>query len=378
MNDDEAVRLLHDAVAIPSVSGEEEELVRFLVRHARSMGLESWRDEVGNFVAEAGVGSGSAPHVALVGHVDTVPGVIPVRIEGRRLFGRGSVDAKGALIAFLVAAARTVGDPAAPRITVVGCVEEEVASSRGARALLDRPAPDALVVGEPSGWDRVTLGYKGHLSASLTVDRPCGHGAHQEESAAQRATTAWTRLEAAASRLNADRERLFDQLLLRLDGLESGSDGLAEWARIRVSLRLPPDLGPAEAARWLRATVLDGRLQTVPGIPAWRGPRTSSLARAFGRAISEEGTRPGYQVKTGTADLNLLAPAWGCPAVAYGPGDASLDHTPREALDLDEFQRGLRVLGRVLGTAGAVAVGSGSRSEAVAAYDARSPPPSQE
>ena len=42
-------------------------------------------------------------------------------------------------------------------------------------------------------------------------------------------------------------------------------------------------------------------------------------------------------LKTGTADLNIVAPAWGCPALAYGPGDASLDHTPNEHIHLSEF-----------------------------------------
>jgi LysW-gamma-L-lysine carboxypeptidase len=53
-------------------------------------------------------------------------------------------------------------------------------------------------------------------------------------------------------------------------------------------------------------------------------------------------------VKTGTSDMNILAPVWGCPAVAYGPGDSRLDHTPDEAMDLNEYERGIEVLTRVL------------------------------
>ena len=46
--------------------------------------------------------------------------------------------------------------------------------------------------------------------------------------------------------------------------------------------------------------------------------------------------------------MNILAPAWGCPAVAYGPGDSHLDHTPDEAIELVELERGVRVLAAVL------------------------------
>ena len=57
---------------------------------------------------------------------------------------------------------------------------------------------------------------------------------------------------------------------------------------------------------------------------------------------------PVWKQKTGTADLNVLAPAWGCPALAYGPGDAALDHRPDEHIVLDEFASGIAVLEETL------------------------------
>ncbi len=46
--------------------------------------------------------------------------------------------------------------------------------------------------------------------------------------------------------------------------------------------------------------------------------------------------------------MNIVAPIWDCPIVAYGPGDSSLDHTPEEHLDLDEYLRAIDVLADVL------------------------------
>ena len=43
-----------------------------------------------------------------------------------------------------------------------------------------------------------------------------------------------------------------------------------------------------------------------------------------------------------------MTPAWGCPALAYGPGDSRLDHTPDEAIELDEFHHGVEVLATAL------------------------------
>jgi LysW-gamma-L-lysine carboxypeptidase len=42
--------------------------------------------------------------------------------------------------------------------------------------------------------------------------------------------------------------------------------------------------------------------------------------------------------------MNVVAPLWQCPVVAYGPGDSALDHTPDEHLDLDEYWRAVVVL----------------------------------
>jgi LysW-gamma-L-lysine carboxypeptidase len=50
--------------------------------------------------------------------------------------------------------------------------------------------------------------------------------------------------------------------------------------------------------------------------------------------------------------MTILAPAWGCPMVAYGPGDSRYDHTPMERLSLADFTRSITVLRRVLARAG--------------------------
>ena len=60
--------------------------------------------------------------------------------------------------------------------------------------------------------------------------------------------------------------------------------------------------------------------------------------------IRAQGGTPGFVNKTGTSDLNIVAPAWGCPALVYGPGDSAYDHTPDEQISLDEYARAVQVL----------------------------------
>jgi len=82
-----------------------------------------------------------------------------------------------------------------------------------------------------------------------------------------------------------------------------------------------------------------------------RTPRTSPLARAFARAISAAGGQTTFKEKSGTSDMNILFPAWGCPMVAYGPGDSRYDHTPIERLSIADFARSISVLKGVLSRA---------------------------
>jgi len=49
-------------------------------------------------------------------------------------------------------------------------------------------------------------------------------------------------------------------------------------------------------------------------------------------------------LKTGTSDMNVVGPAWGCPLLAYGPGDSGLDHTPDEHIEIAEYLRAIDVL----------------------------------
>src|SRR6186997_1107962 len=136
-----ATDLVHGLVAIPSLSRQESVASAWLVAQMRGAGFDrAFVDEAGNAVGELGNLS-AARTIVLLGHIDTVPGNIPVRIENDRLFGRGSVDAKGPLATFVAGAARfgsAAAKAAALRIVVVGAVEEEAATSKGARFIAAR------------------------------------------------------------------------------------------------------------------------------------------------------------------------------------------------------------------------------------------------
>lgn len=346
------VDLLKQAVSIPSVSGQERELAEYLVAQMRAFATEAFIDAAGNAVAHLGQGR---RQVIILGHIDTVPGNIPVRISGDVLFGRGAVDAKGAFCAAIAACAQLPAEALARlSLTLIGAVEEEAASSKGARyAVTAYRKPAAVIVGEPSGWDAITLGYKGRLLVELVCEQPDFHSARDEATAAEVLVAAWLDLKAWAEGVNAGIAGAFDRVQLALRRLDSDSDGLAQRASATVGVRLPPGLPPHAAEQAIRACLAPhpGLTVTFSGHEvAYRGPKDTFLTRAFRQAIRAAGGRPRLTLKTGTSDMNVVAPYWDVPMLAYGPGDAQFDHRPDEQLPLAEYRRAIRVLQTALTT----------------------------
>lgn len=375
MND--SVDLLEGLLQIYSPSYLESDAVAYLVAKMNALGMRAYRDEAGNAVgimdpptmhssrlarnsvtgemAPAKEDTGVVSEIVMLGHIDTAPGVVEVRREGGNedhpdlLFGRGAVDAKGPLCAFVSAAAR-VGPREGWRIVVVGAVEEECPTSKGAHFAKTQFDPRFAIIGEPSGWDRVTLGYKGSLWVNSTHIRSMAHSAGRFKSAPETAVEFWLAIKNYAEDFNRDKVRVFEKLDPTLRGMSSNSDGLEEVAKLSIGLRLPIGVEVADLERSVLELADGADVQFSTEIPAFRAEKNNALVRAFLASIRAGGGEPGFTLKTGTSDMNILGPYWQCPIVTYGPGDSDLDHTPNEHIVVREYENSIGVLQRVLET----------------------------
>lgn len=334
MRAEQAVELLHQMVAIPSPSGDEGELAVFLESAMRGLGMEASVDDAGNVIGETG--TGDHPDVLLLGHLDTIDRPMPVRRCDGRLFGRGTVDAKSALAAMVCAAAQSAFPG---RLRVAGVVEEETPASRGASHLASTmPAPDAVIVGEPSGWSGVILGYKGKLDLEYTVSRPATHPSNPAEKAGEAAIAFWNALLELLG--PARSAAAFD---LPAATLTDVAADMTE-ARMLVDCRLPPGFDAEALLAALRRQAGTAELRVLGCVPAVRAPRGNPAARSLSAAIRRRGGTPSPKVKTGTSDMNTVAVRWDVPMAAYGPGDSALDHSDREHVELEEYLRTVDVL----------------------------------
>lgn len=332
--DEAAVAMLAEAVAIPSVSGDEGQLAERLRQIAVGFGAESFIDEVGN--AHAVVGHGSRT-VMLLSHLDTVAGNVPFEHSADHIRGRGAVDAKGALTAMLVAA--LTSRDLDLRVHWVGVVEEEALSSRGAEHVRTTvPVPDAVIVGEPSGASTVTVGYKGMVQFEVRCEVPRTHTATPGLKSSEILIRALNGLLGTFStRGNADFADI--GMVVRDGRFEPFSSACS------LSFRTPPGV-TADELRQLVSSILGEQVDvsTAYEVPAVVVRRSSACVRALSRAILLEGFTPSHNLKTGTSDMNTLSRSWNVPMATYGPGDPHQDHTDNEHILIQEYLAGVRIL----------------------------------
>jgi LysW-gamma-L-lysine carboxypeptidase len=343
------VSFLEELVSIPSPSSEEDAVGEFLVEQMNGLGFRAHRDEVGNAIGVIG-DSEAEQEIVLLGHMDTVPGDIPVHRRGNRLYGRGAVDAKGPLATFVLATARVAPKLQNTRIVVIGAVEEEANGEGGRYLARTMQAPDFAIIGEPSDWEGITLGYKGRLCVDYRLVQPSRHDAGDQIGPAEKAVTFWNQLMDYAEERNGGRMGHFTTLDPALRDFQMSSDGLNDEVKMNIAMRLPPDFKLQVLKRKMKIWANGAELTFWPLDRPFECGKNNRLVRSLLKAIRAEGGRPRFKLKTGTSDMNTVGPVWGCPIVAYGPGDSSLDHTPEEHIRIDEFKRGIKVLAHALET----------------------------
>jgi LysW-gamma-L-lysine carboxypeptidase len=130
--------------------------------------------------------------------------------------------------------------------------------------------------------------------------------------------------------------------------MHSDSDGFEDVARLTINIRLPLGMDCETITAKLYELAGPAQLELENCDAPYRAEKNNELVRAFLSAIRQAGGQPGFVLKSGTSDMNVLGPAWGCPIVAYGPGDSNLDHTPEEHILVAEYLQGVDVLSRAL------------------------------
>lgn len=355
MNPDEPMKLLKQMLEMYTPSGREVALACFLKEKMTEFGFGKVRmDEAGNVLGEVGGGS---PRILLCGHMDTVPGRLPVKIENHKIYGRGAVDAKSSLAAMIWSASALKGQEIGGSVLVAAVVDEE-GRGRGIRQLLrDKLDVDYAIFGEPSGVSNITIGYRGRLELRILCKTESGHAGapHVFSNAIEKSYELWGKIREWASRAGEPSRGQFHSSSVCLTGIRAGgaTNVVPSSCRLIVDVRLPPSISCqrgidqllTEIRRYesknprvrLRVTVED---QVEPYI----AEKGSLLVEVLRQAIGDTVGGPVRLLrKTGTGDMNVFATEVKAPVVTYGPGNSRLSHTLNEYVEVGEYLASIEV-----------------------------------
>ena len=331
--------LLEELVAIPSVSGEEAAVAAFVEQRARTWGLEAVRDDTSVRIEVRGGRPG--PTLALVSHLDVVPPgagwtrdpFTPV-IEGDRLYGRGSGDAKASVAAMVTAAKDLAEGPALERgrLLVILGYGEETRHTTMERAVERAGSIDAAVVGEPTNL-HIATAQRGLMMVDLVArgdQRHAGYAAADGEFV--NAVLVLARDLLRLEELFQDRAHpVLGRTTATATMLDAGvsRNVTPPVATAILDVRSTPDWTHEEIADLLRQRLDSEVVVTSRRLVPCETPAGSRLLAAACRARPDAA-----QFGSPTcSDWVFLRHA---DAIKAGPGTSRRSHTPDEYVDLPE------------------------------------------
>jgi [amino group carrier protein]-lysine/ornithine hydrolase len=356
MSEQIAIRFLTNLLGIYSPSGKEEDAANFLVEEMKDMGFEVGTDQIGNVIGVVGVGE---PVILLCGHMDTVAGHLPLRIEEGKIYARGAVDAKGPLAAMIMAATEAGKNPTFKGKILVASVVEEEATSRGVRYLITQGInADYAIFGEPSGIENITIGYKGQIQLKIICKTETGHSSTpwMYDNALEKAYELWGQIKNASNYPSLDPSaspyNAVTACLVKVIGGKVMSVVPFE-VEMNLDVRVPIQFSTAQVYQQITKIIekyhaanpkVIVKASVQDTVEPFEVNKASPLVHVLSSSVRKVLNKPATLLhKTGTGDMNILGKAMNLPIVTYGPGDSHLDHTLDENIDVSEYLSAIQV-----------------------------------
>ncbi len=376
ISDAAAADLLSRLVAIPSVNPafrqagypddwfDEARVAEVVAQQLRDFGLVVEIDPVApgrpNVIARL-KGIGDGPSMLWEGHLDTVQvtgmaAPFTPRMEGGRLYGRGAVDDKGCLTAFMLALGELVRDPPRGDITFLAAVDEEYRFAGVTHHLRRGTRYDLGVAGEPTNL-RIVRACKGCVRWHVEVLGRAAHTAkpHEGIDAIAAATDLLAGYREAMVRRDA-RHPLLGGATLVCTAIEAGEgpNTVPSRAMLRFDYRyLPSENGDAV---WRFFEALTAQLaSSTPGAQmivhppfidssAMDVPEDAAIVRLFRTVCRASGVDPAPVGVPYGSDATKMVNIGGIPTIVFGPGSIDQAHAKDEFVEIAEVTAAARML----------------------------------
>jgi succinyl-diaminopimelate desuccinylase len=308
--------------------------------------------------------TGAGPHFAFAGHLDVVPpgngwtsDPFMPDIRGDLLHGRGAVDMKGAIAAFVAALADIPGDlPGTISLIITG--DEEGPAVYGTLALMERMAahglrPDLCLVGEPTSSQRlgdvIKIGRRGSVNMWIKVDGVQGHVAypHLADNPIPRLVRLLSAIEAEVLDQGTD---WFQPSNIEITDIEVGNTAtnvIPAAAHARISIRFNDQHSGASLIDRITAIAAAEKgvvTAKISGEPFLTKP--GALSDLVADAIRDvTGVEAELSTSGGTSDARFLSRL--CPVVEFGLNNATM-HKLDEAVAIDDLKDLARIYALVV------------------------------
>lgn len=313
------------------------------------------------------VRQGQGPkHFGFAGHLDVVPPgegwtshAFAPEIRGDMLYGRGAVDMKGSIAAFVAAAADIPAQAGTISLIITG--DEEGPATFGTKALMEHMAvrgikPDVIVVGEPTSVNRlgdmVKIGRRGSVNIWIEVPGMQGHVAypHLADNPIPKLIRILSDIDAIVLDQGNDWFQPSNIEVTDLDVGNPATNVIPAAARARLSIRFNDEhRGQALVDRITAiAHAIEPKTQ-VRGVISGESFLTppGELSSILSAAIHEEtGLTPELSTTGGTSDARFLSAL--CPTVEFGLCNATM-HKLDEAVAVADLHQLTAIYRRILG-----------------------------
>nr|WP_087575503.1 succinyl-diaminopimelate desuccinylase [Sphingomonas sp. CDS-1] len=357
--DADPIIIAEKLIACPSVTPATGEVFAVLEAMLKPLGFtvdrfvtgEAPDGPVENLLAWRTTGPGR--HFAFAGHLDVVPPgngwtSDPFQPErrGELLYGRGAVDMKGAIAAY-VAALHDLPEDLPGTISLIITGDEEGAAVYGTLALMDRMAahglrPDLCLVGEPTSSQRlgdvIKIGRRGSVNMWINVQGVQGHVAypHLADNPVPRLVRILSAIDAIVLDEGNDWFQASNIEITNLDVGNPTTNVIPAAAQARISIRFNNHHSGAELVERITALAATegGTVEAkISGEPFLTEPGT--LSDLVAGAIREvTGVEAELSTTGGTSDARFLSRL--CPVVEFGLNNATM-HKLDEAVALADL-----------------------------------------
>lgn len=365
MNTENLITFAQDLIQIPSLSGEESDVVKRIKTEMEKLGFDRVQIDRNGSIIGTVTGAHPGKTILMDGHCDTVGISDPTAwshdpfgrdVADGHLYGRGASDMKGALAAMIYAAGHLDRSKVHGTVCVSATVVEELMEGESIKEVVSITKPDYVIIGEATEL-RLNRGGRGRAEIKLETFGKTAHSSSPQ--LGENAVLAMCKAVQALDGIKLEENTLMGNAQIVLTDIISrpypGSSVIPDHCQVTYDRRLLPADTKAGVLADMENVLSDlgiryklsldrSSFRTYTGVdltcekffPGWEFPETHELVQAALRGLRNAGQKPPVSAYRFCTNAAYTAGTAGIPSIGYGPGKEGYAHIVDEPIAINE------------------------------------------